>query len=447
MPVKTEIVIALAVILIIIAGTIGYYIGTTTAGPAITVTIRETVPAETVTIRETVRETVTVTATPAVPTIKLGVIGPWAGKEAEYFIKVLEEYKKIRPNVDFEYTVMRAEDLAKVLPLQFEAKTTPADIIITPWGWFIAEMAMKGHVVDLTGYISKDEYVSGVLDPVTVDGKIYAAPFTMWLKPGFWYRRSVFAEHGLSEPKTWDDLLELLDKIKGISGVKNAIVTGNGVGWPISDVVEHFIITFGGSQLQLDLIEGKVKFTDPEVREVFERYLVPLVKARHFSEPIEWTTAIELWWAGQYVLYFMGTWITGMVEDPNDLGFFPLPGCRGVVGGTDYIFVPVYSPHKDIAVEFVKWLATEGQVVHASTPAGKIPTWVKADPEKIWGPMKEVYRKVMELGLAILPDLDDSVGGEWQVLFWDQLKLLWVNPDRLSDVLETLTREHPKVKG
>jgi multiple sugar transport system substrate-binding protein len=380
------------------------------------------------------------------PTVKLRVIGPWAGREAEYFKTVLEEYKKVNPNVEFEYIIMRAEDLAKVLPLNFEAETTPADVIITPWGWFIAEMAAKGHVIELTD-ISKGDYVAGILDPVTVEGKIYAGPFTMWLKPGFWYRKSFFDRHGLSEPKTWDELKALLDNIKAISGIKNPIVTGDGVGWPVGDVAEHFIITFAGTQAQLDLIEGRVRFNDSQIRSVFENYLVPLIKNRYFSEPIEWTTAIELWWKGDYGLYFMGTWITGMVEDANDIAFFPLPGCRGVVGGTDYVFIPKYTPNKDIALEFVKWLITEGQVVHASTPAGKIPTWVKAAPEKLWAPMQDVFRKVKELGLSILPDLDDTVGGDWQILFWDQLKLLWVEPDKLNEILNTLTTQHPKIKG
>lgn len=380
------------------------------------------------------------------PTVKLRVIGPWAGREAEYFKTVLEEYKKVNPNVEFEYIIMRAEDLAKVLPLNFEAETTPADVIITPWGWFIAEMAAKGHVIELTD-ISKGDYVAGILDPVTVEGKIYAGPFTMWLKPGFWYRKSFFDNHGLSEPKTWDELKALLDNIKAISGIKNPIVTGDGVGWPVGDVTEHFIITFAGTQAQLDLIEGRVRFNDSQIRSVFENYLVPLIENRYFSEPIEWTTAIELWWKGEYGLYFMGTWITGMVEDANDIAFFPLPGCRGVVGGTDYVFIPKYTPNKDIALEFVKWLITEGQVVHASTPAGKIPTWVKAAPEKLWAPMQDVFRKVKELGLSILPDLDDAIGGDWQILFWDQMKLLWVEPDKLDAILNTLTTHHPKIKG
>lgn len=404
-------------------------------------------PAPTPTTTPTPTAPTTPVQTPTTPAkITLKVIGPWAGKEAEYFLKVLDEYKRLKPNIDFEYITMRAEDLAKTLPLQLEAKTTPADVIITPWGWFIVEMAKKGHVVDLTNIINEREYVAGIIDPVKSDGKIWAAPFTMWLKPGFWYKKSFFQAHGLTEPKTWDEFASLLDKIKGIPGIKNPIVTGDDVGWPMSDVTEHFIIALGGPQLQLDLISGKVKFTDPQVVSIFEK-LASLIKDGYFSPPVEWTTGVTLWWKGDYALYFMGTWITGMVDNPEDLAFFPLPGAKGVVGGTDYIFIPKYTANLNEALEFIKWLATEGQVVHASTPAGKIPTWVKASPEKLWGPMQGVFRKVNELNLAILPDMDDTIGGEWQTLFWDQLKLLWAKPDRLQDVLGTLAREHPAAKG
>ena len=50
------------------------------------------------------------TPTPTPVTVKLKVIGPWAGAEAEYFKKVLEEYKRVKPNVEFEYSTVRAED-------------------------------------------------------------------------------------------------------------------------------------------------------------------------------------------------------------------------------------------------------------------------------------------------------------------------------------------------
>ncbi len=418
---------------LIIGLIIGYGIGYATITPQqVTVTSTTTV---------TSQATVITTATPA-EKVKLIVIGPWAGAEMEAFQQVLNKFTEEYPNIEVEYRIYRAEDLASIAPPQFEAGMAPGDVIFSAWGWWVKEMGEKGHLMDLSGLVNTNEFVSGIFDPVKSGDKIYGLPFTAWAKPGFWYRKSFFQAYGLQEPKSWDEFLQLLDKIKGISGIEAPIVTGDSVGWPISDVTEHFIITFGNIDMQLKLVKGELKFNDPQVKEVFEKYLVPLIKEGYFSEPIEWTKAIEEWWNGKYALYFMGTWLTGMVDDPNDLGFFPLPGCEGVVMGTDYIFVPKYTKHPEEAKLLAKWLATEGQRVHVGTHAGKFATWLKVSVEDHWTPMQVVYEKLSKM--KPVPDLDDSVGGDWQKLFWDQLKLLWVDPDKLDEVLNTLTENFPK---
>ncbi len=387
-----------------------------------------------------------VTLQPSQPTettgkVKLVVIGPWAGEEMNAFKQVLNKFMEEHPNIEVEYRIYRSEDLASVAPPQFEAGMAPGDVIFSAWGWWVKEQGQKGHLMDLSGLVNTDEYITGIFDPVKDGDKIYGLPFTAWAKPGFWYRKSFFQQHGLSEPKSWDDFVNLLDQIKQIQGIQAPIVTGDSVGWPISDVVEHFIITFGGPDMQKKLISGEKHFQDSDVKAIFQDKIVYLLKNGYFSEPIEWTKAIEEWWNGKYALYFMGTWLTGMVDDPDDLGFFPLPGCQGVVMGTDYIFVPKYTEHPEEAKLLAKWLATEGQRVHVGTHAGKFATWKQVKIEDHWAPMQAVYEKLS--AMQPVPDLDDSVGGDWQKLFWDQLKLLWVNPDKLDDVLKTLDDNFP----
>ncbi len=67
-------------------------------------------------------------------------------------------------------------------------------------------------------------------------------------------------------------------------------------------------------------------------------------------------------------------------------------------------------------------------------------TWLKVELEEHWEPMRPVYKALMTGEVAVVPDLDDAVGGKWQTTFWDQLKLLWTNPDKLDEVLSTLQR-------
>ncbi|MFQ6080153.1 MAG: ABC transporter substrate-binding protein [Candidatus Bathyarchaeia archaeon] len=369
---------------------------------------------------------------PTPPT--LTIIGPWAGKEMDAFVPVIDRFERLT-GMKVNFKILRAEDLAPVLPAQFEAGLAPGDVIFM-WAWFIAEKAKEGHIMDLTDVIDEATLSPGSLDPVKVDGKIYAGAYTGKVKPGFWYRKSFFEEHNLTPPTTWAEFLDLLDTIAGIPGIVNPIATGDGVGWPISDVTEHFLITFGGPQLHRDLVAGTVDWTSPQVRAIFEDRIVPLLEAGYFSEPIEWTTALELWWGGDYGLYFMGSWITGMVDDPEDLGVFSLPGSEGLVFGADYFFVPAYTKHPEEAKQLAQFLASaEAQRLQVAQ-GGHIATALGVSLDAY----PAVDRRVAEVmvGKAVLADLDDTIGGEFQVTFWDQLKLLWVNPGALDDVLAAL---------
>ncbi|MFB0514722.1 MAG: ABC transporter substrate-binding protein, partial [Candidatus Bathyarchaeia archaeon] len=57
-------------------------------------------------------------------------------------------------------------------------------------------------------------------------------------------------------------------------------------------------------------------------------------------------------------------------------------------------------------------------------------------------PVDRRVAEVME-GKEILTDLDDTIGGVFQTTFWDQMKLLWVDPTKLDDVLDALEAVAP----
>ena len=350
---------------------------------------------------------------------------------------VLEKFEK-ETGIKVEYRIYRAEDLANLLPAQFSAKKTIGDVIFM-WPWFVIEQAKKGHILEVSDVINEDAYIPGILDPMKLNGKLYGAAYTGKVKPGFWFRKSFFKKHGLSVPKSWEEFVELLEKLSKIPGLKAPIASGDGVGWPLSDVTEHFIITFAGPNVHRDLVEGNIKWESRTVRSAFEK-LVSVLK--YFGEPTEWTMALKQWWNGDYALYFMGSWITGMVDDPNDLGVFSLPGCKGIVFGADYAFIPKYTKYPEEAKKLLAYLSgVEGQTEQVKQ-GGHIAT-VKDVPLSAYPPVDREVAKLLR-NVEALSDLDDSVGGAFQQAFWDQLKLLWVKPERLDSVLKVLDEKMKK---
>ena len=372
----------------------------------------------------------------------LTIVGPWAGKELDVFKPVLSTFERLT-GIRVKIRVSRAEDLAPILPAQFEAEKTPGDVIFM-WAWFIKEKGGEGHMLDVTDLIDAADYLPGVLDPVNDTGTLWGAPYTGKVKPGFWYRKSFFTTNNLTVPTTWTEFTTLLEDINNIQGIVAPIASGDGVGWPLSDVTEYFIIAYGGPQLHRDLMTGEADWTDPEVKAVFEDRLVPLLTAGYFGEPSTWDILVDSWWAGDYGLYFMGSWITAMVPEAetDDLAFFPLPEAQeGLVFVGDYCCVPAYTEHPEEAKELLEFLSSkEAQRLQVSE-GGHIAT--HKDVSLIEYPELDASIASSITGIPVLLDLDDTIGGEFQTTFWDQLKLLWVQPGQLDAVLAAIQAKAP----
>jgi len=372
------------------------------------------------------------------PTIT--VVGPWSGAEMDAFLPILARFEALS-GINTKYRVLRAEDLATLLPAQFAAGTAAGDVIFM-WAWWIGQQAQNGHALEVTDLVDAADFLPGTFDQVNLTGKIYGGAYTGKVKPGFWYRKSFFTANGLTPTNassTWAEFATLLSDVAAVGGVLDPIASGDGVGWPLSDITEHFLITFGGAQLQHDLIAGTANWTTGTVKNIFETKLVPTLG--NFSTPTEWTTILQDWWDGKYGLYFMGSWITGMVDNATDLGIIPLPGASALVLPADYFFIPAYTQHAAEAKELFSFLISEEAQRLQTAQGGHLATNVNV-PDASY-PAVDLMVKEFIADYAIVPDLDDTIGGEFQTTFWDQLKLLWVTPGELDNVLAAIQAVAP----
>lgn len=369
------------------------------------------------------------------PPVTLVFGGDWIGKEKAFFLPVIEEFER-RTGIGVEYKVLRSPDFAILLTPLLEIGEAPADVLITPWPHYIREMAAKGHIMEVGHLLDLAKYPKGFHDHVMVDGRIYGGAWTTGVKAGFWYRKSLFEKYGLTEPTTWEEFLELCEQIKALG--LTPLMSSNGFGWPLSDVTEHFLHTFGGKELFEALVANEISWEDPAVRWIFEEKLIPTLEAGYWAEVVDWPACLHVWWEGETaLLYYMGSWIVGMVEDPLDLDIFALPKGEATIRGPEFAFIPKYTEHPEEAKKLLEFLVSaDAQRIHITFSVGKLATHadvVPADHPPEVAPVAELIE-----GKYALLDMDDIIGGEFQVEFWDGLKLLWVAPDTLDAFLEEL---------
>ena len=368
----------------------------------------------------------------------ISVTGVWSGGEEENFRAVVKHVEE-QTDLQIEYHPRTTDALLTGTLMDYESGVAPADIVVMPSPARIRSDAGNGHL-EPVGDVWKPENYAVAPDQVSVDGKVYAAPFKMDLKPGFWYRKSFFDEHGLSPPEDYDQFLSLLEEINGIEGVDAPLASGNGDGWPLSDVTEAFFLRQeNGAELQRGLISGDVDFTDDRVRTALQE-IVDLHDKGYWSQMRDFGVQYEYFWNNTLPLYFMGSWTPGFkaIKDPSDLGVFRLPGTNGMVASVNWFTVPTYSKNIESAKKAVnEFVSAEGQRVWAKK-GGFIASNTKvsrdAYPVAVMAQLPKMAAEV-----PIVPDLDDALGNPFQQEFWSQLKGLWSDPSRnIDDIVSRL---------
>jgi multiple sugar transport system substrate-binding protein len=377
-------------------------------------------------------------------TSNLTVYALWSGTEQYNFEQVLGNFTE-NTGIDVSYFGQTTQDLLITVPQQLSAPPYDVDVIIVPWPYWIQDYS--DYLTPVTDLVTASQFPTNIVQPVATDGTLWAAPFKLSGKPGFWYRPSFFEANNLSVPTTYDEFKNtLLPAIQAVPGVEAAIASGvdaNGLGWPLSDQTEAFIIGLGGYQLQLELEMGPSmrNWTDSQVTSVFDE-LTGLLEAGYFSAPAEWTGQIGKLWAGDYGLFFEGNFVTAQpqVEDINDIDFFPFPETDGVVGAVDYAVITKEAPHMDQARQLVQYLAGADAQEILVRQGGALATNTGVPAAAYTASDKKVVDFMGQAGITIVPDLDDTIGGQWQTTFWDQLKLLWTDPSTstMNSVLDAL---------
>src|SRR5690348_6053298 len=131
-----------------------------------------------------------------------------------FYKKVIADYQTAHPNVTIENVPLQSEDMKAKLQVAMQSPNPP-DIIHQWGGGWMKEQVEAGKLMDLTD--ATKDYIDQLGPGVAgwqLDGKTYGVPFTLGVV-GFWYRKDLFTQAGISNPPaTLDELLQDAGKLK-----------------------------------------------------------------------------------------------------------------------------------------------------------------------------------------------------------------------------------------
>lgn len=196
---------------------------------------------------------------------------------------------------------------------------------------FTEGMLEQGLFEDLTDIV-KDDFMLSEED--YIDGKIYYVPMATWYE-GIYYNKDIFEENNIEVPKTYDELLDVCDKLNA-KGIKPYAIGGGTASTLLKHMLGYvqseYMLQEEGKDFNEKFAKGEAKMADcltPYVEEWSEIAKRGHINSMHLGmdenqAPDEFVIGVAAMWSS-------GTWSYNTVKQKNpnlNFGFMPYPGSK-----------------------------------------------------------------------------------------------------------------------
>lgn len=292
----------------------------------------------------------------------------WDLESTAYWQAMADGYMASHPNVTIEMTDLGSTDYMTQLATQLAGGNGELDILT------IKDIPGYSNLINLEMLVPMNDLLTrdtadfgGVIEQLTAsDGNFYAVPF----RSDFWvlfYNKDMFDQAGIDYP-TNDMTMEQFDAlIREVSEKTGAY--GN-----IYHTWRSDVTLFGILDGQNTIIDGTYDFLKPYYEMVLSEQADGVVPdyGELKTSGLHYSAAFE---NGQAAMCNQGTWFLSTLinynreaadngVEPVNFGMVKYPHPDGVEAGTTLgqitsLAVNTNSEHKDVAIDFVNWVASE----------------------------------------------------------------------------------------
>jgi glucose/mannose transport system substrate-binding protein len=279
-------------------------------------------------------------------------------------------------------------------------QSDPPDTFQAHAGAELLDYINAGQVEDLSADYDtwglKQAFPQGLIDNLTVDGKIYSVPANIHRANVVWTNKKVVAAAGITgDPKDLTEFLGDLDKLKA-KGIKSPLAIGKD--WTQLMLFESVLITDLGAEKFTGLWKGTTDWNDPLVTKGINDFKTLLTYTNSDRDALDWTDAEKLVMDGKAGYQLMGDWEAADLDAKgfSDYGYFTFPG-----NGTTF-----------------QWLADSFVLPKGAKDAEGTKCWLKtvgsADGQKAFNTKKGSIPARTDAAPADYPKYQQAAMADWK---------------------------------
>jgi glucose/mannose transport system substrate-binding protein len=324
---------------------------------------------------------------------KVEVFSWWVGPgDREGLDALIEVFKKENPGVEVINSTVAGGagvNAKSVLAARLQIGDPP-DSYQVHAGLELASDIRANRVEDLTYLYNQqqwfDKFPQGLLNALTVDGKIYSVPVNIHRSNLLWFNPKVLHAAGISAPpKTWSEFLGQVDQLRANKIVPLAI----GVLWMRKHLLENVLLGELGADSYAGLWNGRTDWKSARVLEALEIYKKVLGASDVGSPAVDWQPTLDRVINGTAAYVVVGDWADAYFNRSRGLHFkedydvVTSPGSAGVFNFlSDTFTLTKGAAHKQAAE---RWLIVCGSIAGQdgfNPQKGSIPARIDSDRSK-----------------------------------------------------------------
>lgn len=301
-----------------------------------------------------------------------------------YFNYIVKEFEKQNPGVKIEMEAVLNDSYKEKIKVLIASNNIPD--VFTSWSDTFAEnLVSSGKIKELSAMYTSDpgwsdSIIKSQIKPFTFNGKVYGIPFTMDGK-AFFFNKKAFDKAGIQKPKTWDELLAALDKLKS-AGYETPIIEGLQNGWAVS----HYLGTMNQRMLSPDVMQKDYnpqtgEFTDPAYLKVLQHWEKLTSYMGPNATSIDHEAARNLFIAEKVpVMYLQFAELGYLTKNAQlDFGFFNFPtfadgkgNPNALTGAPEGFMISNTAKNQELAEKFVKFIVSKENAAKFQKDAGSM---------------------------------------------------------------------------
>ncbi|MCC2612961.1 extracellular solute-binding protein [Neorhizobium petrolearium] len=292
----------------------------------------------------------------------------WRQEDKAQYEKFIDAFEAKNPGITVKFEAFEATNYNTILSTALAGGSGPDVMFARAYGG-LETVASGGYLLplDKDNVPALANFAPAALaaESMRSDKTTYAVPFASQTMLVI-YNKDVFEKNGISEPQTWDELVQASEKLKA-AGVM-PFANGTATAWQNEVVVGGIASTIMGRAFYDDLMSGKADFTD-------KRYVEALTKLKEISKyfpdgfiGLDYASAQQLFSSGMAGMFVGGSYELSNLKKQNPdikLGIFATPGLKA----EDEKLVAQYfdggyavnakTANKEAALKFVNFLASQ----------------------------------------------------------------------------------------